>query len=177
MRGECRPNCFRSAHGSSATLRVSEMRESLSGRPPAEELLVLGAVSRHGFCAVHLPREPARYRGVSAVSGRQALSHGVPEHVSALHAGRCQRVSGLEDLCRLCPSPDRRGATALLGRSDGRRTRCQPLCAGLDHHRSVSFLVSVGAFSPAQSRDQTAHPAGPAWQYPHVYWDYRRQSA
>ncbi len=174
MKGECRPNCFRSAHGSSATLRVSEVRDSLSRRPPAEELLVLGAVSRHGFCAVHVPREPARYRGVSTVSGWQALSHGVPQHGSALHAGRGQRVSRLEDLRRLRPSSDRCGATALRRRSDRRRTRCEPLCAGLDHHRSVSLIVSVGAFSPAQSRDQTAHPAGPARQYPHVYWDYRR---
>lgn len=38
--------------------------DSLSRRLSAEEFLLLGSVSGDGFCAVHLPRESARYRAV-----------------------------------------------------------------------------------------------------------------
>src|ERR1035437_4065739 len=35
----------------------------------------------------------------------------------------------------------------------------------------------MGQVPQAQGRCQDAHLAGSAWQYPNVYWDYRRQSA
>ncbi len=35
-------------------------------------------------------------------------------------------------------------------------------------NRPLSFAVLVGSLSPAQDRRQTAHGAGPAWQYPNV---------
>ncbi len=38
-------------------------------------------------------------------------------------------------------------------------------------------LFSWARFSPTQGRDQTAHTAVPPWQYPYVYWDFRRQGA
>ena len=59
----------------------------------------------------------------------------------------------------------------------GAGTRCERLCAGRHHHRSVSELVRLGAVSLDQGRHQAAHAAGPAWRDPCVHPHQRRQAA
>ena len=50
------------------------------------------------FAAAHLPREPARYRSMSASSSRQALSPGHPWRDVAQHLGERQSTPGLAHL-------------------------------------------------------------------------------
>ena len=63
---------------------------------------------------------------------------------------------------------DRARQGALCARAFGAGTRCQRLCAGLHHHRSVPEPVRLGAVSIDQGGHQAAHAAGPARRDPGV---------
>ena len=129
MRGEFRSNCFLSAHGPPASVRVPEMCGPLSRRLSAEVVLLLGPVSGDGLRPADLPREPARHRGLPAFHERQTVPHGIPRQGCALHAGRRQRVPRLAHLCRLRPGADRHRAAAVCPRSDRRRSGPEPVRA------------------------------------------------
>src|SRR5438309_7610963 len=126
------------------------MCRQVSRRVSAEVLLLLGSTSGHGIRSVHLPRKPARHRGVLALDERQAIPHGFPRQGCPLHSGRRQRESRLEDLRRLRTSLDRHREATLRPRSNRRRTRPEPVRFGFDHHRFVPVPVSVGQIPQAQ---------------------------
>ena len=57
------------------------------------------------------------------------------------------------------------------------RTRSNHVRPGLNHHRSVSFPLSLGEVPKAQRRCQTSYPARSAEQHPHRRLHHPRQSA
>src|ERR1035438_4039553 len=73
-----------------ARIRIPEVRGPLSRRLSLTRLLVFGPVSGNVLCAVDLPREPARYRGVPAVGGKQTLPYGIARQGIAHNSGRRQ---------------------------------------------------------------------------------------
>src|SRR5215472_2949521 len=83
------------------------MCESRFRQFPIAELILPRSVSRHGFCAIDLPRESSRDRDLFAIDPWQALSHGFPRDDRSFHSTRRQRISRLADLCRLCADSDR----------------------------------------------------------------------
>ncbi len=142
-----------------------------------EEVLLLGSVPDDGLRSIDLSREPARYRSVSAVRDRQALSSRVSRQGCACYFGRRQRISRLPDLCRLRPCLDWDRPTALCQRPHRRRSGSESLRSGLNHHRSVPDIVSVGQISEAQGCRQNAHAVGPSRQYPHFHSHFRWKTA
>src|ERR1019366_8026000 len=92
---EPRPNRLLPVVGLSARSRISSLRGSIRRRCPTARLLVLGPVSVDELCPTYLPGWPAGHRGMSAISGRQALSHGLSREGVALPPGRCQRLACL----------------------------------------------------------------------------------
>jgi len=87
--------------------RVSSLRRAVWRRCATARILLLGPVSVDSLCTTDLSRWPSRHRSLSALSGRQALPHGVSRPRSALYAGRCQRRAGLAHLRRLRSGVDR----------------------------------------------------------------------
>ena len=87
--------------GPSADESLPQMRPALPRQSPHPILHLSRPVSVHGIFATHLPREPARYRGVSASSSRQALSHGHPWRDVAQHARQRQSAPRLAHLRRV----------------------------------------------------------------------------
>ena len=56
----------------------------------------LGSIPLHGLCPTDLPREPARYRSLSAGQPKeQALSHGLSLYGLSQHSGSCQPKSAI----------------------------------------------------------------------------------
>jgi len=101
-------------------------------------------VSRHDLRAAHVARVAARHRGLPGRQSCQAFSHGDEGAASAFDAGRCAQPSRLAHLPCTGPAADRSCQGAVCPRAFGARTRCQRLCVGLHHHRSVSEPVQTG---------------------------------
>src|SRR5271166_7187505 len=107
----------RPADGAHAADGVRALRGSVRWPSQSEELQLHGPVPVHGIRAADIPGESARHRGLSALAGREALSHGDPRPSRAQHARERQRNARLADLCRLRPAPDRYRSQALFGRA------------------------------------------------------------
>src|SRR5437660_331391 len=97
---EPRTNRIRPDHAVSFSRRVPSMRRALRWESQRQELLLLGSVSCHGFCAAHLSRESSRHRSLSGCTAQQALPLRSERASEAFFSGRCQRTSGLENLRR-----------------------------------------------------------------------------
>ncbi len=126
---------------------VCPLRRAIRWGPLRQDLDLRRAISRHGLCAIDLPREPARRRGLPAGARGQALSHGLPDSGAPLDPGRCQRVTRLAYLCRVRPALDRPGPQALPQRGSGPGVVQHGLCARFDDDRPVHVDVSLGALS------------------------------
>ena len=68
-------------------------------------------------------------------------------------------------------------ARKLYSQDDFGPTRRDRVCLRFQHHRSVSFAVSVGPIPSAQSRHQAPHVDGSTRQYPLFYSHYRGEDA
>ena len=104
-------------------------------------------VSRDGVRAAHLARVAARHRGLPGSQSRQALSHGAEGATGALDLVRRVEPTRLAHLPRAGSAADRPRQDAVCPRPVVAGHRCQRLCAGLHHHRSVPEPVRVGAVS------------------------------
>src|SRR5215468_3391109 len=164
---ERRPNRVRPAHGRTPQIRIRQMCSSLSRQSSDSLFAHLRAVLGFGFRSADLPRKLAGYRNLPPRIGFQTLSQWHwPTHC-AKHSGRCERKTRLADLRRLRSGSHSTSRHPLCRRTLRRRPQGSRLCFGLDHHRSVLVVVSLGEVSPTQSRGQTPHSAGTAWQLPH----------
>ena len=76
-----------------------------------------------------------------------------------------QRAARLAYLCRPGASVDRYGASAVRPRKFRGGVAADRLRAGLHHHRSLSFAVSLGALSHSERGREDAYAARSAWQY------------
>src|SRR5216683_2229249 len=78
MAHESGPHCLFAVDQLSSLPRFPSLRRSLSGRPAAARLHLLGSVSGDGLRPVDLSRESARHRGLFGFVAGQALSPGIP---------------------------------------------------------------------------------------------------
>jgi len=156
---ERRPHHFRATDRIPAAQRISKVCRPLLWRREPSRIYLLGPISGHDLRPVDLSRKSARHRGQPRRHTGKALPYGLSRSRAQIHSGRRQRHARLAHLRRLCASVDRTSTAALRHRTDGHRTRSKPLRAGLIDHRLMPELVSVGAFSPPQSRRQNAHSA------------------
>ncbi len=144
-----------------------------------EEVLLLGSVPDDGLRSIDLSREPAADIEVQfAVRDRQALSSRVSRQVLAratLADANESRDSRIFADFRPCLDWDR--PTALCQRPHRRRSGSESLRSGLNHHRSVPDIVSVGQISEAQGCRQNALAVGPSRQYPHFHSHFRWKTA
>ena len=98
-----RQNHFLPDHRSPAHAYLPTVRPAISWTLESAKLLLSGPVSMHGFRSVDLQRKSSRYRGLSACSRLQAISHGDPSKSLTEHTGRRQRKTGLAYLRRSRP--------------------------------------------------------------------------
>ena len=149
-------------HRSLAPAPVSPVRATLRWQLSRAEFFLLGPVSFHDLRTVELPRKSTRHRCLPALARTSAPSSGNPRQNIAQHAGRCQRVTRLEDLRRLRPRIDPRSAAIVSQRRPGAGSGQHGLCAGFHDYRSVHGAVSVGTFFLDPTRSETTYAAGPA---------------
>ena len=166
-----------SSDGPSADEDLPAMRPTLPRQSSHPNLHLPRPVSMHGICATYLSREPARYRGVSASSSRQALSHGDPWWDVAQHLGERQSTPGLAHLRRVRTGHDSHRPLPVWRRGPGAGTRQHRLRSGRIHHRPVPVGVSVGVVPLDQVRRQAAHATGPAGQHSDLHSRLRRDDA
>src|SRR5258708_2651180 len=124
--------------------------------------VVCRAVPRDGVRAVDLAREPSRHRSEPVGQCEEALCDGLSIGGQALDAGRRKRIAPLAYLVRSDGRADPSCAQARCERVAQWRVGQHRVRAGLQHHRSVSEPVRLGAVSLHQGRCQASHSAGPA---------------
>ena len=129
------------------------------------------------LCPTDRSREPARHRNLPSSATAQTVPcrHSRPRFAD--HLGPGQRKPRLAHLCRVCSRAHPPRANVVRPRRLWRPTRPDRLGLRFQHHRSVSFPVSMGPLSSAQSRDQAAHLDGSARQHPLLYPHYRGKNA
>jgi hypothetical protein len=130
-----------------------------------QALLVQRPVFVDGLGAVHLPREPARSRGMCARAFGKALSPGHSQPHFAQHARRCQRVARLAHLRGVCSNAHRQSAAAVCQRPAGAGPCQYGIRTGLDAHRALSVDVSVGALPIRTRSAEATHAGGSARQH------------
>jgi hypothetical protein len=104
-------------------------------------------------------REAARYSGVPASAGLQALSLGDPRLDCAQHTRQRQCHARLAYLRQFCSAADSPGAWSVCRGALRSGFGRDSVCARCHNDRSVSVGVSVGTVSLDQGRHQTAYAA------------------
>src|SRR5664280_590682 len=74
---------------------VPSLRCTLSRRPPAAKLHLLGSVFGDGLRPVDLSGKSARHRSLFGFVAGQTVSPGIPWQGGSLDAGGCERIAGL----------------------------------------------------------------------------------
>jgi len=154
-RGE---DAVRAGDGVRAVEDLRAHRRTAPGRRGRAHVGLCRLVPRHGLCATHLARVAARHRGVSGRQSSQAVPHGYEGAAGTLDAGRRPQPARLAHLPCAGAAADRARPSALCARSFGARPRCQRLCAGRYHHRSVPESVCLGAVSIDQGGQSSCTP-------------------
>ena len=150
------------AHGIFPVARVSTMCSPVPGPLQGATVLLSGSVSLHGLCPTDRSREPARHRNLPSSTTAQTVPCRHSRQRFADHLGPGQRKPRLAHLCRICPCAHPPRANVVRPRRLWSPTRPDRLGLRFQHHRSVSFPVSMSPLSSAQSRDQAAHLDGSA---------------
>jgi hypothetical protein len=103
------------------------------------------AIPGHGVRPTDLPRELARYRGVSVGSAREALAYGLSRTGPVFDARGCEPGPRRANLRGVRAAADRAGPAAVCrqGSFGGPEQLC--LHVGLDHHRFMLVIVPMGA--------------------------------
>src|SRR3989338_5946069 len=174
---EQRKKCLLSVDGIPPVARIQKMRSAISRRLQGPPIFMHGSILVHGVCPTGIPRKLARYRSLSPISQKPALSHGDPKPGLKEHAGRCQRKSRLENLRRLCSNSHAQSTNLVCGRAartGAWRKRVRP---GLDDHRPVPVYLCLGSLSKKTRRGQGAYPPQSAGEYSLVCLDHRRKSS
>src|SRR3990167_5745560 len=170
-------NYFLSGHGPSAFLSFSSLCQKISGRSQNTKFFLSRSVSHNGLCPTDLSGKSPRYRSLSSCPKNKTLSHGHSRQHCQKHSGRCQRQSRLENLCRLCPSPDPSCQTSVSRRQFWSRTRPNCLCPRCHHYRSLPFPFSMGPIPQKKGSHQIAHSFGSTRIHSNVYPHQRRKAS
>src|SRR6266536_144526 len=157
--------------------RIQPLRRALRRQQEYAHILLLGPVADNVIRTTDLSREPSRHRSLSGCPTQQALSLRAQRTSEALLACRCQRTTGLENLCRFRAHADRHCSPALRRHRPRLGAQCNSLCAGCHDYRSVSFDVPLGDIQEGQGCYQTSHNDRDSQLYPSVYRYNSRQSS
>ena len=166
---------FCSGHGVSSSIRIFQMCRAISRQLQSKRLYLSGSISLPGLCPINISGEPAGYRSLPAGSARQTLPYGHSRESLPQHPGLRQRDQGLAHLRRFCPSayPDR--PQALRQRRLWGKTGAHRLRPGFQHHRFMSFSLSLGQVQKEQGGSENPYPAGLSRQYTHLHLDHPRE--
>ena len=164
------------------TLRLSspktirQMCSTISRQPSDKNVFLFRSIPLYGVCPDNLSPEPSRHRNLSLSNAAETLPLRHTRECFTQYIGKCKRTSRLENLRRLRTGFDRQSSNTLCQRTTRHPTETRGLRVGFNHHRLMSFTISMGKISQAQSRSQGAHAYGLKRLYPHVYPHYRRKS-
>src|SRR5215475_8499314 len=150
-------NRFCSTHQHPFSQRIQSLRRSLPGQQERAFILLLGSVTDNDLCPTDLSRKPARHRSMPSGARQQALPQRPKWSGQTFYIGRCQRTSGLENLCRLRSQLDS-GSTATIQRHRAwNGPRRHLVCTRFDNNRSLLVSLSMGSVPKSQICNQTPH--------------------
>ena len=170
-------DAFRAGDGVRAVEDLRSNCRAAQGRRGRTHAGLCRLVSRDGLRPAHMARVPSRHRSLPGSQSGQAVPHGAEGATGPLDAGRCLEPARLAHLPRAGSAADCARQDVVRPRAFVAGDRCQCLCTGLDHHRSVPEPVRVGAVSLHQGGHQAAHSAGLARRDPCLHPHQRRQAA
>ena len=130
------------------------MRRSIQRQSQGDQLLLLGPVSLHGIRPTHLPRKPARYRGLPPAQPVRLITWASGERSPAIPwpmpiRHRDWRIYADFAQILIAESPK-----TLRRRFLRHRAGANGLCPGFDNHRPVPGSLSLGT-SSANARAQS----------------------
>ncbi len=149
------------------------MRPAISRQPSDKNVFLFRSIPVHGVCPDNLSSKPSRHRKLSSSNAAETLPLRHTGKCFAQYIGKCERTSRLENIRRLRTVFDRQSSDTLCQRRLRHSTESRSLCFGFNHHRFMSFTVSMGKISQTQSRSQDTHSDGLKRLYTHVYPHYR----
>ncbi len=165
-----------------ATIRFSsqetirQVRWQTRRQSSNQNLFLFRSISLHGLCADNLSSKPSRHRKLSSSNAAETLSLWHSWNCITKYIGKCKRTSRLENLRGLRTNSDKQSPRTLRRRRLRHSTGSRSLCIGFNNHRFMSFTISMGKISQAQSRGQGTYTDGLKGLYTHVYPHYRRKS-
>jgi len=152
---------FLSSNSYSASLRVPKMRGALSGQQVGVRIFLLEPISLHGLCPTQSQRIFSRHRGDSQFASQEIIPYGTVKSGRSFHSGRLQRESRLSHLprFRLLPHSHRHQTLSRREAVSGHRKRT--LRPGLNNHRPVPLIFSVGQVQKDKGGHQPSYPPVP----------------
>ena len=171
-----RTDHFLAVDGFLAKTRFRQMRPAVWRQLPNPEIFLFRSFSLHDFRANHLSGKPQRYRNLPPCRAIQTLPYRFPREGFPEHPGQGKREKRLAYLCGLRPSFDPHRQEIVCQGRLWNRLGAGGLRIRFYHHRSLPFVVPLGAISQTQGRRQTAHIDRPARKYPLFYQHHRRKN-
>ena len=169
-------NNFLSTFRLSAEETIRQMCAKISRQSSDKILLMLRPISFDVFRANYQSQKSPRHRDVSACNGAKTLSLRLPLKYISNHFSKGKRKSPLANIRRLRPHINRQSTRSLCRRLSRFFDRQRSLCSGLNDHRLMSDIVSVGKLSQTKSGSKASYANEPERLYSYVYKHYRRQS-
>lgn len=164
-----RSNCFCPGNGLLSVPPFGNMYQEIRRRQEDQSLFVSGSTSVYDFCTAYQPRESAGYRDVSSRVSIEAFSHRYSLCDFSQYARRCERETGLANLCRCCTDTDQPQQSSLYRRRYGIGSRCNSLRIGCYDHRLVSLAFSMSKVSSNKGGHQASCVAQSLRKYPRIY--------
>ena len=172
----CWTNSFLTTVRLSPQKTILPMCSTISRQPSGKNVFLFRSIPLYGVCPDNISPEPSRHRSLSSSNAAETLPLRHTRECFTQYIGKCKQKSRLENLRRLRTGFDRQSSNTLCRRRLRRSTEPRGLRVGFNHHRLMSFTISMGKISQAQSRSQGTHAYGLKRLYTHVYPHYRRKS-
>ncbi len=169
-------NNFLSTFRLSAEETIRQMCTKISWQSSDIILFMLRPISFNVFRTNYQSQKPSRYRNLSACNGTKTLSLRLPLKYISNHFSKGKRKSPLANIRRLCSHINQQGTMSLCRRLSRIFDRQRSLCSGLNDHRLMPDIVSVGKLSQAKGGSKASHANEPKRLYSYIYKHYRRQS-
>lgn len=169
-------NNFLSTFRLSAEEAIRQVCTKISRQSPNKIFLMLRPISFNGFRTNYQSQKPSRHRNISSCNGAETLSLRLSlEHISN-HFSKSKRKSQLANIRRLRSHINQQSTKSLCQRLSRFFDRQRSLCSGLNDHRFMLDIVSMGKLSQAKSSSKATYANEPKRLYSYVYKHYRRQS-
>jgi len=169
-------NNFLSTFRLSAEETIRQMCTKISRQSSDKIILMLRPISFNVFRTNYQSQKPSRHRNISSCNGAKTLSLRLSlEHISN-HFSKGKRKSPLANIRRLRSHINRQSTKSLRQRLSRFFDRQRSLCSGLNNHRFMPDIISMGKFSQAKSSSKAPYANEPKRLYSYVYKHYRRQS-